>query len=387
MADPDMAPTAGATKENVEAKAKIRIPIDTKKLGATAKKKARRRRSKDKGGRKAAIRAVGVTAFPRHSILKCLRIPQAILEQNAGKECKDRDAAKFAGVAYNGDIGVEISSATKYGLLERPTKGMVKPTDLVRRIVRPQKPNDNLEALREGVVNSPVVGDVYKHYRGENLPDKPFLRNTSIDQFGVPEDKADFFVQLFIDALNDAKLLEEVTDGKERVLDVTYSPESSGLASEEHLKKIKKGMTVQATDTCFVMQPFASPLGSYFESIYAPAIQKAGLTPVRADADIFGTGKIIDQIWEGINGAKVLVAELTTKNSNVFYELGLAHAKHKPVVLISSNEQDVPFDLRHVRVIYYDVTDPFWGNKLIDKVAENILSALRDPKDAILFKA
>jgi hypothetical protein len=81
-----------------------------------------------------------------------------------------------------------------------------------------------------------------------------------------------------------------------------------------------------------------------------------------------------------------LVAELTSRNANVFYELGLAHALKKPVVLISSNQEDVPFDIRHVRVIYYDVNDPFWGSKLIDKVAENIVSALRDPSDATLFK-
>jgi len=64
----------------------------------------------------------------------------------------------------------------------------------------------------------------------------------------------------------------------------------------------------------------------------------------------------------------------------VFYELGLAHALEKPVVLVSSSEDDVPFDLQHIRVIYYDVTDPFWGNKLIDKVAENVLSAIENPE-------
>jgi len=55
------------------------------------------------------------------------------------------------------------------------------------------------------------------------------------------------------------------------------------------------------------------------------------------------------------------------------------------VVLVSSNEEDVPFDVKHVRVIYYDVTDPFWGSKLIDKAAENILSALKNPTEAVLF--
>ena len=94
----------------------------------------------------------------------------------------------------------------------------------------------------------------------------------------------------------------------------------------------------------------------------------------------------MDQVWQGINDAKVLVAELTTRNPNVFYELGLAHAQSKPVVLVSAVEQDVPFDLQHIRVIYYDVNDPFWGSKLIEKVAENILSAIQNPEEAV-FKA
>jgi nucleoside 2-deoxyribosyltransferase len=132
------------------------------------------------------------------------------------------------------------------------------------------------------------------------------------------------------------------------------------------------------------MMPFAMPLGGYYATVYDPAIRKAGLTPIRADNEIFGAGKIMDQVWEGIQAAKVLVAELTTRNPNVFYELGLAHALSKPVVLVSATDEDVPFDLRHIRVIYYDVKDPFWGQKLIEKVAENILSAIQNPEEAIL---
>jgi hypothetical protein len=131
------------------------------------------------------------------------------------------------------------------------------------------------------------------------------------------------------------------------------------------------------------MQPFASPLGEYFDKVFRPAVEKARLTAVRADADIFGTGKIIDQVWRGINAAKVLIAELTARNPNVFYELGLAHALNKPVILISSKETDVPFDLQHIRVVYCDVNDPFWGAKLIDKVSEKITSALERPEEAI----
>ena len=67
----------------------------------------------------------------------------------------------------------------------------------------------------------------------------------------------------------------------------------------------------------------------------------------------------------------------------MFYELGLAHALKKPVVLVASTEGDVPFDVRHIRVIYYDKDDPFWGEKLMKKIAENIESAINNPEEAI----
>jgi hypothetical protein len=385
------------TEQNATEEIKVKIPIEAGEIGKTPSKKAakkaakkqRRKRAPRTGSntasQRAARRAVGNTSFPKHSIASCIRIPKGILDNNAGKECTNKEAAGFANLVYNGEIGVEISSAIKYLLLERPSTGKVKPTEVLRRIVRPQNANDAIDAMREGVQQAPVIGDVYKHYRGENLPETQFLKNTVVDTYGVPEDKADFFISVFIASLEEAKLLEDVGDGKKRVLDVMYSSSTSPAASDQTLKKLSKGVTVQATDTCFVMQPFAAPLGGYYATVYAPAIEKAGLKAVRADDEIFGTGKIIDQIWTGINSARVLVAELTSRNANVFYELGLAHALHKPVILVSSNKQDVPFDITHVRVIYYDVNDPFWGNKLIEKIAENIIQALKDPKDAILF--
>jgi hypothetical protein len=84
---------------------------------------------------------------------------------------------------------------------------------------------------------------------------------------------------------------------------------------------------------------------------------------------------------------EIFLASLRAANPNVFYELGLAHALKKPVVLISSNGDDVPFDLKHIRVIYYDVNDPFWGDKLIEKVAENIVSAIKNPEEALFARA
>jgi hypothetical protein len=323
--------------------------------------------------------------YPGHSVERALRIPKAILEQNAGKACTPEQAAQLLGVSSaKGPFGVEISSAVKYGFLEREA-GKIQPTELARRILRPTSTDDAIKGYREAVLKAPEIFDIYKHYRGENLPDdETFLRNTLVDTFHVPETDYPDFKKILMESLDKANLLEKHGD-KTRVLDVSEEVAQSGKSTR--IKKLEADVAVKAGDSCFVMQPFASPHGEYYEKIFKPAIEKTGMHPVRADADIFGTGKIIDQIWRGINAAKVLVAELSTKNPNVLYELGLAHALYKPVVLVSSNEPDVPFDLQHIRVIYYDVNDPFWGAKLIEKVAENILSALTNPEEAIFKTA
>lgn len=375
------------TKEVMAALSQEGVNVDAKYVSRVkSRAKATKRKSK-KGPRakKANAKSSGHKAkYPRHTLERALRIPRAILDQNAGRECTEKESASFVGVTYNkGPYALELSSASKFGLLER-SLGRIKLTDLAKMILRPQEEDARLQGLRKAVLNAPEISDVYGHYRGENLPDEQFFDNALVDKFGIPADKLAEFKSIFTESLTYAKLMEE-TNGKFRIIDVSGGGDVP-VDTEARLKKLGKGVSVSSEDTCFVMMPFAEPHSTYYEKVYKPAILKAGLRPVRADAEIFGTGKIIDQVWRGINAAKILVSELTTRNPNVFYELGLAHALRKPVVLVSSNEEDVPFDLHHIRVIYYDMEDPFWGTKLIEKIAENILSAIKNPEEAI-FKS
>ncbi|MBU2864682.1 hypothetical protein KO489_12560 [Reinekea forsetii] len=336
--------------------------------------------------KKQKAKSVKVPNYPRSSLEKALRIPKSILEQNAGRVCTDQESATYVGVKYNkGPYIVEINTAIKYGLLDRPELGKLDLTDISRKILKPQESDDFLNGARAAAMKAPVISDIYAHYRGENLPDSEFFDNALTDKFKIPQEKLTEFKSIFFETLEYAKLISE-HDGKYRILDAIDSEGEGQEKAKETFKKLEKTAKVKSDDSCFVMMPFREPYGGYYDKIYKPAIEKAGLKPVRADDEIFGTGKIIDQIWTGINSAKVLIAELTTRNANVFYELGLAHALEKPVVLVSSNEEDVPFDLNHIRVIYYDVTDPFWGQKLIEKVSENILSAIKNPEEAV-FKA
>lgn len=345
------------------------------KGASTAKSKTKR------PARSSSAAAAQQAKYPRHSVERALRIPQALYDQNGGQPATMAEAVRFTGgTSVSGAFKTEVSSSKKYGFLESVDRNKVGLTERARKAVAPQTPTDRLDALREGVLAAPDLSEVYSFYRGENLPDQEFFRNALTDRFGLPADKVAEFVQIFDESVQAADLVDD-SGPRPKLVDVGRDErhqargDGSGLA--------RRAPSAPPGTTCFVMQPFSGPLGGYYDSIYRPAIEQAGLEPLRADAEIFGTGKIMDQIWRGIRASAVLVAEMTTKNANVFYELGLAHALEKPVVLVSSNQEDVPFDLRHIRVILYDQTDPFWGQKLIDKLADNVRAALRNPEDAI----
>lgn len=100
-----------------------------------------------------------------------------------------------------------------------------------------------------------------------------------------------------------------------------------------------------------VMMPF----GAEFNSVYG-AIQSAassvGLNAMRAD-NFWEHHYVIQDIVNLIARARIVICDLSGRNPNVFYEAGIAHALGKEVILITQSENDVPFDLRHIRYVNY----------------------------------
>src|SRR5215471_8932800 len=97
--------------------------------------------------------AKGSAKYPRQPLEKALRIPKAILDQNAGKDCTDEESATFLGMKYNaGPYATELSSSIKYGLLERPEPGRVAVTAIAKKILRPQNEQEELQGLREAAM-------------------------------------------------------------------------------------------------------------------------------------------------------------------------------------------------------------------------------------------
>ncbi len=136
-------------------------------------------------------------------------------------------------------------------------------------------------------------------------------------------------------------------------------------------------------DVCFMIMPFGGWFDEYYLKIYKPAIEDAGLIAHRAD-DLYRPSTITNDIWEYTKKSKVILADLSERNANVFYELGLAHAIAKPAVMITQSMDDVPFDLRSLRIIVYDRNDPGWGETLRYKITKSLLETVGSPSEAIL---
>jgi len=105
----------------------------------------------------------------------------------------------------------------------------------------------------------------------------------------------------------------------------------------------------------FLLMPFRPELDEVYKDIVKPVLEDLGYKVYRAD-EIYSTNPIISDIWEAIQTAGIIIADMTNRNPNVFYELGLAHAIGKSVILITQSIDDVPFDLRHLRCIEYKNT-------------------------------
>ena len=102
----------------------------------------------------------------------------------------------------------------------------------------------------------------------------------------------------------------------------------------------------------FVLMPFDEGSTALYTDFIRPVLEEKGLTVARAD-DIESNRNILRDVIEGIDKCDLVVAELTGNNPNVLYELGLAHALRKPVLHLTQNIDDVPFDLRSYRMIEY----------------------------------
>lgn len=117
---------------------------------------------------------------------------------------------------------------------------------------------------------------------------------------------------------------------------------------------------VNTEKKCFVIMPFSTPDGypdkhfdSVYETIIKPAIEEAGFESDRVDVDCI-CDNIINKILKGLAESEMVVCDLSSRNPNVMYELGIRQAYGKKVVLIQDERTDRIFDVSGINTILYN---------------------------------
>lgn len=103
------------------------------------------------------------------------------------------------------------------------------------------------------------------------------------------------------------------------------------------------------------MMPFHAGFDQVYDALQIVA-REIGFRCRRAD-DIWENPAVMQDVVSLIDRSRVVIADCTGKNSNVFYEIGIAHTLGREVILTTQNEADIPFDLRHLRYVHYLNTD------------------------------
>jgi hypothetical protein len=120
-------------------------------------------------------------------------------------------------------------------------------------------------------------------------------------------------------------------------------------------------MTAERKRRCFVISPIG-PEGStvrehaddIFEFIIRPALDACQIEAFRSD-HLREPGKISDQMFRSILTDDLCVAVLTGNNPNVYYELAVAQAAARPVIILIEKGQSLPFDIQDLRCVWYDL--------------------------------
>ncbi|MDH7640963.1 hypothetical protein [Sphingomonas oryzagri] len=314
-----------------------------------------------------------VRPFPAHAFSEAFEFAQAI--QDASGNQPIRRITLFDQLKRSPESSASrtlITSAGKYGLVKGSYKSeSLELTDRGDRATNPDQPAAvKAKARFECAIDQvSIFKSLYERYINQRLPSTAVLLDAS-KELGAPADGAQECIDTFISNLKNVGVLKTLS-GAERVVPLEHALEQMPQTRIEGLNPLPRHnslLTEEAANfekTCFVVSPIGDP-GSEFRrhadmilsSFIEPALQDFGLKVVRAD-QIAESGIITKQIAQYVWNSRLVIADLSFHNPNVFYELALRHAANKPVIQLIRLADKIPFDLQQSRTIVIDTTDHY----------------------------
>jgi hypothetical protein len=316
-------------------------------------------------------------SFPAAPFEEALELPLAIQKIGGGE--KVRRLTLFEQLDKSPESGpsrMMITNATRYGLttgsykaewLELTAKGRLATSgDASAR----EQLRARFELATEGVPPFKLLYDRFKDHR---MPTHAVMRDALAEE-NYQEDELQECVETFVVNAKFLGLLRTIA-GSERLVSIEQLLDELP-ARPSRLTPPADLVTTPATNgaeratadgdwsrICFFVAPIGDDTSEtrqhsdlILASLVEPAIEELDLTVIRADG-IDRPGVITAQVIEHIAKARLVVADLSFHNPNVFYELALRHATGKPTVHLIRTQDRIPFDIDQFRTIRIDTTD------------------------------
>jgi hypothetical protein len=345
--------------------------------------------------------------FPALTFEESLTIPNAIQKFAAGQ--KVRRITLFEKLDEEPDASGSrrlITASGQYGLtkgsyqaefLELTPEGNEATSDVVSSAKRLQA------RFKLAIQNHAPFKFLYEKLTGNRMPAKEVLADHLNDVNVDEEDKAEC-IDTFILNLKFLGLLKTIA-GSERIISIEQALEEAAAtptpattipsdpgAPTLPLPPAAKGDVAQPSEDfskiCFYITPIGEESSEerrhadfMMAYIIEPAVKEFGLSVVRADK-MGKPGMIGKQVIQHILAARLVIADLSFHNPNVFYELCLRHTTRLPTVQVKRVVDKIPFDLNQYRTIAIETRDPYTLLPKIQtytsEVANQVRRALQD---------
>lgn len=332
-------------------------------------------------------------AFPASTFEEPLEFAKAIYRIGSGQPVKRLTLFDQLGKSpESGPSRQLVTNAGKYGL----TKGGTQ-ADNIELTVDGQKAVDEQLGLREqskiraelAILGIEPFQKLYEKFVGNKLPAHAVLIDAARD-IGIDSAHAAEAVDTFVVNLRFVGLLRTLS-GAERIIsldmmlgDLPSNSATSPLrAASVTATNIVTSEHAQFESACFYIAPIGQD-GSeqrkhsdlFLGTIVEPALESFGLRVVRADS-IDKPGVITRQILDYIMKSRLVIADLSFHNPNVFYELALRHAVKLPIVQIIRSGDGIPFDVNQMRTIHIDTSDIYSFAPRIDSYRSEVANQVR----------
>ena len=360
-----------------------------------------------------------VRSFPASSFRQAAELAEAMVEI-AGGAREVRRVTLFDHLDRSPESGPSrqaVTNSARYGLTEGgyQAETLTLTEDGLKAVNPDSSPRERARAqFKLAIEGIPPFHALYERFAGAKLPVQQVMRDFLISEQDMNEEDAKEAVELFILNAREIGLIQTLS-GAERILtldhmldelpkaaDATPRPETNGrgngVGQPATIAPVTRVTPVPSGDldkTCFYITPIGEE-GSeqrkhadlLLGQIVEPAIDELGLklAVVRADK-MTQPGMISQQILQHVLGSRLVVADLSFHNPNVFYELAIRHATKLPTVLISRTAERIPFDIADLRVVRLDMADIYTFVPQMEawraELTQHARQALEQPEAAV----